>query len=85
MNGVWPVRNYQVSWIRSLLWLPPRSGEAQTIEAKDLAPTKLTATDGKCSDLAVNSSMRTEPLLERFSEFKNCVAKELRSPSILCK
>jgi len=49
--------NCQVNWIRSPVWVPPRSEKAQIIAAYELAPTKLIATDGKFSELSINLSI----------------------------
>ena len=52
--------NCQVNWIRSPVWVPPRSEKAQIIAAYELAPTKLIATDGKFSELSINLSIPRE-------------------------
>src|ERR1019366_5072323 len=49
--------NCQVNWIRSPVWVPPRSEKAQIIAAYELAPTKLIATDDKFSELSINLSI----------------------------
>jgi hypothetical protein len=60
--------NCQVNWIRSPVWVPPRSEKAQIIAAYELAPTKLIATDGKFSELSINLSIpAAEIQIPRFS------------------
>src|ERR1035437_6320372 len=57
VKPTFPRWNCQVNWIRSPVWVPPRSEKAQIVAAYELGPTKLIATDGKFSELSIKLSI----------------------------